>query len=112
MYEKEKVGFKAYNDFGDVFLEYLQKQSVGFKVFQRTHATLISLNYEWENNIEVLVNPDSSYYYDFFTKPWTDAVCKKLFNNKSLSSEMLSSTSSFFKVCSKAFKNKVFKIQQ
>ncbi|WP_423145927.1 class I SAM-dependent methyltransferase [Rubrolithibacter danxiaensis] len=112
MYEKEKIDFKSNNDFGYVFLEYLPKVSIGYKVLQRTHFNIISINYEWKDNIEILVNPDSSYYSDFFTKPWDHEVCNNLLKNKNLSKEFIWSMNAFIDVCKKAFKSKVLRYQK
>ena len=109
MYEKEKVGFNAFRDYGHVFLDYLPKQSIGYKLLQRTHSNLLSVNYEWKNGIDILVNPDSSYYSDYFTKAWDDAICEKLLKNKSMSQELSSSMGAFLDICKSVFKSKVLK---
>jgi SAM-dependent methyltransferase len=109
LYEKEKVGFKAFRDYGYIFLDYLPKQSIGYKLLQRTHSKMLSVNYEWKDGIDVLVNPDSSYYMDFFTQPWDESTCQKLLKNKSLSKEFLSSFYAFMDVCKNVFNSKVLK---
>lgn len=109
MFEKEKVGFTSVRDYGYIFLDYLPKQSLGYKLMQRTHSKVLSVNYEWENNIDVVVNPDSSYYYDFFTKPWDEGICKQLLEHKSLSKEFMSSLYAFVEICKNVFGSKVVK---
>ena len=109
LYEKEKVGFNSFRDFGYVFLDYLPKQSIGYKLLQRTHSKMLSVNYEWEDNIDVLVNPDSSYYRDFFIKPWDDNTCQQLLKNKTLSKELMSSFHAFVDICKNVFNSRVLK---
>jgi ubiquinone/menaquinone biosynthesis C-methylase UbiE len=109
LYEKEKVGFNAFRDYGYVFLDYLPKQSIGYKLLQRTHSKMLSVNYEWKGGIDVLVNPDSSYYRDFFTQPWDENTCQKLLKNKSLSKEFLSSFNAFMDICKNVFNSRVIK---
>jgi len=109
MYEKDKVGFNAFRDYGHIFLDYLPKQSIGYKLLQRTHSNVLSVNYEWKNEIDVLVNPDSSYYRDFFIKPWDDSVCQKLLKKKSLSTEFTSAISAFLDICKSVVSSKVLK---
>ena len=109
LYEKEKVGFNAIRDYGYLFLDYLPKQSIGYKLLQRTHSKMLSVNYEWKAGIDVLVNPDSSYYRDFFTQPWDENTCQKLLKNKSLSKEFLSSFNAFMDICKSVFNSKVIK---
>ena len=109
MYEKDKVGFTSSRDYGHLFLDYLPKQSLGYKLMQRTHSGMMSVNYEWKDDIDVLVNPDSSYYYDFFTKPWDDKTCKLFITNRSLSKELGSSVYAFMSICKSVFNSRVLK---
>jgi SAM-dependent methyltransferase len=109
LYEKEKVGFASFRDYGHIFLDYLPKQSIGYKLLQRTHSNMLSVNYEWKDDIDVLVNPDSSYYRDYFTKPWDETICEKILKKKSLNDEVASSISAFWDICKGVFNSKVLK---
>lgn len=109
LYEKEKVGFNAPRDFGHIFLDYLPKQSIGYKLLQRTHSKMLSVNYEWKDDIDVLVNPDSSYYRDFFTKPWDENTCQQLIKSKTLPRELASSAHAFLDICKNVFNSKILK---
>ncbi len=109
MYEKEKINFRPTLDFGYVFQEFLPKNSIGFKIMQQTHSALTLMKYEWEGEIELLVNPDSSYYMDFFTKPWSEEACNKFFNRRPLAQEGWSSFSAFIDICRSVFRSKVLK---
>lgn len=109
MYEKNKIGFNAFQNFGYVFLDYLPKNSIGYKLMERTHPCLTNMKYEWEKNIEVIVNPDSSYYKDFFTKPWEKEICDKLMIKRSLDKEARSTFIAFLDVCKSVFKSHVLK---
>lgn len=109
MYEKDKIGFMPTLDFGYVFQEFLPKNSIGFKILLENHADLMIVKYEWEKDIEILVNPDDSYYRDYFTKPWDDAACNKFLTRRSMGREGMSSMSAFFKICRSVFNSKVLK---
>ena len=109
MYEKDKLGFNAWQDFGYVFLNYLPTQCLGYKIMQVTQSNLTNVGYEWAGDIEVLVNPDSSYYLDYFTKPWDEQTCNKLLLRRSLSREAREFFSAFLYTCEKAFNSKVLK---
>lgn len=106
MYDKEVIGFKAWQDFGNVFLNYLPKQSVGYKIMQRTHNNLTNMVYEWSGDIEVLINPEDSYYRDFFTKPWDEATCIKLLKSSSIQSEVKSSLGAILNVVKSFFSSR------
>lgn len=109
MYDKEYIGFKPMMDFGYVFQEFLPKHSLGFKIMQQTHSDLTLMKLEWKDDIEVLVNPDSSYYLDYFTKPWGEEACNRFFENRSLAGEGASSFSAFLDICRSVFNSKILK---
>jgi SAM-dependent methyltransferase len=111
LYDKERIGFRPLMDFGYVFQEYLPKSSLGFKIMQHTHHELTLVKYEWEKELEILVNPDSSYYMDFFTKPWNEETCNRFLSNKSISKEGISSFSAFIDICRSVFRSKVLKVR-
>lgn len=109
MYEKETIGFHISQDFGHVFLEYLPKNSIGYKMMERTHPTLTTVKYEWSNGVDILINPDDSYFRSFFTQPWDDAICHKLLPYKSMSEEAGSSFRAILDVVKTVFRSKVLK---
>lgn len=109
MYEKEQIDFRPVMDFGYVFQEFLPKNSIGFKIMQQNHSELTLLKYEWKDDIEVLVNPDSSYYKDFFTKPWDEEACNRFLLKRTLGGEGISSFNAFIDICRSVFKSKILK---
>ncbi len=109
LFEKEKVGFTPQYDFGDLFLYHLPKISLGYKILERTHPDLFTLRHEWQDNIEILVNPDSSYYREFFTRPWDEKFYSKVFESRSLPKEAAVTFSAMFEICKSVFKSKVLK---
>jgi len=109
MYDKSVIGFVPWQDFSYIFLDYLPRTSIGYKILQRNQSHLFSLNYEWTSEIEVLVNPDDAVYFDYFTKPWDEKICKQLFKSKSLTQEALSSLSAIVDISKSVFKSKILK---
>eukprot|EP01037_Dinobryon_pediforme_P007462 gene7462-7526_t len=98
LYDKEVLQFKPWMDFGEVFLYYLPKTSIGFKILERTHAPIITINYEWENEIEILVNPQDEYYMNHFIKPWDESICDKLLIKRSYGRELGATMSAMFDI--------------
>ncbi len=109
MYDKERVRFQAWQDLGYIFLDYLPTQSIGYKMVQRTHSDLINVVYEWKDEIDVLVNPDSSYYMDFFTSPWDEEKCRKLLSQTSVKQEGANSFRAMIDIIKNTFKSKVLR---
>lgn len=109
VYDKAVIGFKPWMDFGEVFLYYLPKTSIGFKILERTHASILTVNYEWEDNIEILVNPQDEYYLNYFIKPWDESICDKLLIKRSYSREIMATMGAMFDIMRTVAKSKLFK---
>jgi SAM-dependent methyltransferase len=110
LYDKKQLNFSTWQDFGEVFLYYLPKTSIGFKILERTHASIITMNYEWKDEIEILVNPADSYYLDYFTKPWDESICDKFIYKQSYGKEMSATVAAMFDIMRDVVKSKVFKM--
>jgi SAM-dependent methyltransferase len=107
LYDKEFLKFKSWIDFGEVFLHYLPKISIGYKILERTHA-ILTVNYEWKNEIEILVNPEDDRYLNHFTKPWDEDMCDKYFVKRSYSMELLETMKAMFDIMRSFTKSSLF----
>lgn len=54
------------HDYGMLFLNYLPYQSLTYKILQLSEPQLAVNRYEWENDIDFIVNPTEEYYRSFF----------------------------------------------
>ncbi len=68
--EKSKVKMQARVDFGDMFLSYLPKQSIGYKILQRTYPDIMTVRYEWKDTIDYIINPEDPELLRYFLEPW------------------------------------------
>src|SRR6201996_1475637 len=109
LYDKKTLNFNPWMDFGEVFLYYLPKTSIGFKILERTHAGLITVNYEWRDDIEILVNPQDEYYLNHFIKPWDSRLCNKMLIKRSYSREIAATLSAIFDIMRSVTRNKVLR---
>lgn len=111
LYEKEKLNFHSSSlDLGYIFNEYLPKHSIGYKILQRTQPNLMTVNYEWESEIEFLINPDDDYYKNFFYQTWEEDFCKQIFPQRRLSGEARITWNAFLDICRSVFKSKVLNL--
>lgn len=53
------------HDYGMLFLNYLPYQSLTYKILQLSEPQLAVNRYEWENDIDFIVNPTEEYYRSF-----------------------------------------------
>ena len=109
LYDKEYLKFTPWMDFGEVFLYYLPKTSIGFKILERTHASIITVNYEWKDGIDILVNPQEEYYLNHFIKPWDESICDKLLVKRSYSKEILATMGAMFDIMRTVTKSKILR---
>lgn len=109
MVEKEKVKFHTSADFGDMFLDYLPENSIGYKILQRTHADLLTVRHEWTKSIDVVVNPEDPALLKYFTEPWTEEIYKKMMVQRSMGAEAMAATRAIFEIARNVFKSKVLR---
>lgn len=107
LYDKDVINFRRDFDLGFIFNEYLPKHSIGYKLLQRTQSNLITVNYEWSESIEFLVNPPDTYYRSFFTNLWDEEFCRKILPQRSLRKEASITWKAFKDVCRSVFQSKV-----
>jgi len=106
---KDRVNFNTSHDFGLLFLDYFQQHSLGYKILQRTHHQLFTVNYEWKDQIDYLLDPDDDEYLKYFNQPWDKNHYDKIMPKRSLSQELLSSSMATFDIIRSVFKSKVLK---
>lgn len=88
MYEKSKMPGNYANNYGELFLNYLPFQSLPYKLLWLTEGNIMLNRYEWQNEIDILVNPQDPYYLSFFTEPWNREMVEKLYPKRSASKEI------------------------
>lgn len=108
MVEKEKFWFKSKPDFGFLFLTYLPKTSMGYRIFMDTKPNFMTVRYEWKDNIEFIVNPDDEKYLKYFREYWTEEMVKVFFPHRGNLRELCSSTFSLVKIVFRGLIGKYF----
>jgi len=84
LYEKAKMSENYACDYGEVFLNYLPFQSLAYRLLWYTRGNIMNVCYEWEDDIEIIVNPQDEYYLSFFTKKWDRQMSEKIFPPQTL----------------------------
>ncbi len=98
MVEKSKINLNPVVNFGDLFLDFLPKQSIAFKLLQRTYMDLFTVRYEWEGEIDYVINPEDEELIQFFTRPWENDLINQFFVKKSLGLEAMETLAAAFDV--------------
>ncbi len=106
--DKEKYWFKNGPDFGFLFLTWLQKTSIGYKILMDTKPNFMTVRYEWNDTIEFEINPQKDEYIKYFTSYWDEQMVKIFFPHKSNLHEFLESVKSFGNIIRRAFYGKYF----
>lgn len=106
--EKEKYWFKNTLDFGFLFLLYLPKTSIGYKIFMDTDSNFRTIRYEWKDTIDFVVNPENPEYLKYFNEAWDEEMVKVFFPPRSKPKEILIAFKSFCLITSKLFRDNFF----
>lgn len=88
LFEKSKMPGNYKNDYGELFLNYLPYQSLPYKLLWLTDGDIMINRYEWDENVDFIVNPEDEYYLSFFTQKWTGEMTEKIFPRRSGATEM------------------------
>lgn len=88
LFEKLKMPGNYGNNYGELFLNYLPYQSLAYKLLWLTEGNLMVNRYEWEGNVDFIVNPEDDYYLSFFNQKWSREMTEKIFPQRSLSTEI------------------------
>ena len=107
--DKTKVNFKTSHDFGLLFLDYFQQHSLGYKILQRTHHQLFTVNYEWKDDIDYLLDPQDEAYLKYFTQPWDKEHYRAIMPQRSLKQELMRASGATMDIIRSVFKSKVLK---
>ena len=109
LYEKEKLGFNPMLDYGELFLSYFPRKSIGWKIMQRTHHQMLTVNYEWKDNIDFLINPEDEKYLNYFKRPWDLDMIGKVMPQRGMKGEAQIVTKAFFDIVKSVIKSKFLK---
>lgn len=96
--DKNKVWFNTGLDLGFLFLTFLPKTSVGYKILMDTKPNLMTTRYEWEGSIDFVINPDDQEYLKYFKGYWDEQMVRRFFPHRSDFSELITSFSSFLRI--------------
>ncbi len=107
--DKERISFPTSFDFGDLYLEYLPKASIGYKIMERTHPNLHTMRVEWEGSFEFIINPEDKDILKYFEEPWTREMVLHYFPQRSLGQELAEATRAFTDICKSIIKSRVLK---
>ncbi len=106
--DKEKYWFNTKLDFGFLFLTWLQKNSVGYKILMDTKPNIITVRYEWKDTIDYEINTNNPEYLKYFSGYWNEKMVQKFFPKISPAKELLQGILSFVSITFGAIGRKFF----
>jgi SAM-dependent methyltransferase len=104
---KERFGIKPTHGLGEVFLEFLPKSSFGFKVLQRTHQQFLTVNHEWSDSIDYVVDPPNEELLKYFNKPWDLEMHRHIFPKRSLAKEYVTAMAATFDIFKSVVRSRI-----
>lgn len=96
--DKEKYWFKGGPDLGFLFLTWLPKVSIGYKILMDTKADFMTVRYEWNDKIEFEINPTDEKYIKYFKGYWDEEMVRHYFPHRSNFHEFVNSAKSFWNI--------------
>jgi ubiquinone/menaquinone biosynthesis C-methylase UbiE len=104
--DKDKIFPKTRLDLGFLFLTYLQKMSMGYKILSMTYPNLKTVRYEWKDKIEYDINPEDPEILKYFHGYWDEEMVKVFFPPRSNINELFSSLLMYLKIAFRAVTRK------
>ena len=106
LYKKELVNFNTSCDFGPLFLEHLLRNSLAYKILDRTHPLIRKVQYEWSDSIDYLINPSEDYLKKYFTNVWNEEYINQILPQQSRFQDMLNFGEAFLHLAKNTLKSK------
>jgi hypothetical protein len=106
---KERIGLSGSHDFGDVFLSFLPRHSFGYKILQRTQPQILTVNHEWRDKIEYVVEPEDKDLQRFFTQTWDKQMYERIVPSRSLPKEGIAAIKATFDIVRSVFNSKILR---
>ncbi|MEM1135154.1 MAG: methyltransferase domain-containing protein [Bacteroidota bacterium] len=105
---KEKLGMQTPTmDAGDVFLYHLPKNSLAYKALIKTHGNLLTLRYEWENEIDFEIDPETTTLPLTESGRWLPEMIRQTFPERSIKKEILGFSKALWEVGTEYLKNRM-----
>jgi hypothetical protein len=79
--DKKSIPFKSF--WGNMFQKDVTSNSIEFRLFQESFKNIFTVRYEWEGNIEYLINPVEEFYRKWFFENWTQDMINELIQKRS-----------------------------
>lgn len=107
LFEKDKLP-RIYPDYGRTFLNFLPYQSLALRTFYLSYHQVNTVRYEWNDTIDILVNPQDEYYRSFFEKTWTEEMQHKIFPIRSKQQDVAISIKVIMHLIKTMIKRRIF----
>lgn len=107
--DKSKYWFDSDLDLGFLFLTWLNKTSLAYKMLTKSRPDLFTIRYEWKNEIEFEVNPDSEKVKKYFNSFWNEEMVRELFPERPMLVELGNHLKEFMAITASVIVNRIRK---
>jgi SAM-dependent methyltransferase len=104
---KKRLGMNNTHDFGELFLDYLPRNSFGYKILQRTQPQIFTVNHEWKDKIDFILEPSDEDLKKFFSQTWDNQMYERVIPKRSLSREFFSALGATTDIFKSVIKSKI-----
>lgn len=107
--DKEKIGFVYGYSLRDLFQEYFPRNSVGFKIMERTHPNMLTVRIEWEHDFAFEVEPSDTEIRKYFTGKWQKEWAADFFPARSMAGEFKEALAALWDIGVSVIRSKLLK---
>ncbi len=107
--EKQKINFNPRYDTGNLVHDYLPKNSIGYKIMQRTHANIETIRIEWDRDFKYAIEPTDPEIRKYFLGPWQNAWSSHFFPVRSYSTELKETMAAIWDISKSVVRSKLLK---
>lgn len=105
LFDKKLIDFQTSFNFGPLFLEYLLKHSIAYKLLNKQYPQIWKVQYEWKDKIDYLINPSEEVFTNYL-KTWDEKIIKSIIPQKTRLNDLLSTLPAFYDILKFQFKKK------
>lgn len=107
--DKKKLGFVYGYYLGWLVQDFLPKNSIGFKITERTHPNLMTIRIEWESGFDYEIEPTDPEIRKYFSGEWKEEWGNDFFPPRTMGQEFSAAIAAFWDICKSVFRSKILK---
>jgi len=107
--DKIKANFHYGYDTAELLQGFLPRNSIGYKILERTHPNMFTNRIEWEGDFKYQISPEDPELLKYFIGPWKEEWASEFFPSKTKLQELKDSGKAFYEIFKSVLRSKGYK---